>query len=314
MTQQACQWRQTNDPYMPDTWEADCGAMWTFTDGGPKDNHMRFCPQCGHPLQQIDNAMNHKSDPYASEAETQALMVPDTLMKAERKLAKMMAERGADEQGAEAYLILRQIAVELLAEQPAQQITEAQVEAALKAAHMHSTPESRKDMRRAIEATAPQPAQQEPVADRAFLGRVLAAMEGVVDAADRKTVEFDALRSCIVDLTLMLHSPQPVQPQQEPVAWVRWEWNRSGLRSLTFSKPAELPLAEEATGVVYDPLYTSPPARKPLTRQQVKEMMVENGYDQASPQERADFINGLRMVKPPTASRRTHERYAMPIL
>lgn len=121
MTQKACQWRQTNDPYMPDTWEADCGAMWTFTDGGPKDNQMRFCPQCGHPLQQIDNAMNHKSDPYASEAETQALMVPDTRMKAERKLAKMMAERGADEQGAEAYLILRQIAVELLAEQPAQQ-------------------------------------------------------------------------------------------------------------------------------------------------------------------------------------------------
>lgn len=41
-----------------------------------------------------------------------------------------------------------------------QQITEAQVEAALKAAHMHSTPESRKDMRRAIEAAAPQPAQR----------------------------------------------------------------------------------------------------------------------------------------------------------
>lgn len=116
MTQQACQWRQTNDPYMPDTWEADCGAMWTFTDGAPKDNHMRFCPQCGHPLQQIDNAMNHKSDPYASEAETQALLQPDARTTAERKLAKMMAERGADEQGAEAYLILRQIAVELLDE------------------------------------------------------------------------------------------------------------------------------------------------------------------------------------------------------
>ncbi|PUE09020.1 hypothetical protein B9Z51_08805 [Limnohabitans sp. T6-5] len=60
-----------------------------------------------------------------------------------------------------------------------------------------------------LKLTSPQPTQQEPVADRAFLGRVLAAMEGVVDVADRKTVEFDALRSCIVDLTLMLHSPQP---------------------------------------------------------------------------------------------------------
>jgi hypothetical protein len=49
------------------------------------------------------------------------------------------------------------------------QITEWQVEAALKAAHMHSTPESRKDMRRAIEAAlrealVEQPAQQEPFA------------------------------------------------------------------------------------------------------------------------------------------------------
>lgn len=60
-----------------------------------------------------------KKDPYASEAETQALLVPDTRTAAERKLAQMMTERGADEQGAEAYLILRQIAVELLAEQPA---------------------------------------------------------------------------------------------------------------------------------------------------------------------------------------------------
>lgn len=47
-------------------------------------------------------------------------------------------------------------------EQPAQQVTDGQVEAALKAACMHSTAESRKDMRRAIEA-ATQPAQQEPV-------------------------------------------------------------------------------------------------------------------------------------------------------
>lgn len=50
--------------------------------------------------------------------------------------------------------------------------------------------------------------KQEPVADSAFLERVLAAMEGVIDVADRKTNEFDALRGCIVDLTLMLHLPR----------------------------------------------------------------------------------------------------------
>ena len=64
-----------------------------------------------------------KKDPYASEAETQALLVPDTRTAAERKLAQMMTERGADAQGAEAYVILRQIAVELLAEQPAQHLS-----------------------------------------------------------------------------------------------------------------------------------------------------------------------------------------------
>lgn len=58
--------------------------------------------------------MTTKHDPYASEEETKALLVPDTRSAAERKLAAMMAERGADEQGAEPSLILRQIALELL--------------------------------------------------------------------------------------------------------------------------------------------------------------------------------------------------------
>ncbi len=39
---------------------------------------------------------------------------------------------------------------------------------------------------------------------------------------------------------------------------------------------------------------TSPPASKPLTRDQVKEIMKEAGYEGASAQHRADFINGIR--------------------
>lgn len=116
MSEAACQWRQTDDEHTPDTWQADCGAMWTFTDGGPKDNDMNFCPNCGKPLSQIDNAMTNKKDPYASEAETQALLASDTRTAAERKLAQMMVERGVDEQGAEAYPILWEIAVNLLDE------------------------------------------------------------------------------------------------------------------------------------------------------------------------------------------------------
>jgi hypothetical protein len=58
-----------------------------------------------------------------------------------------------------------------------------------------------------------EPAPVQPVADQAFLERVLAAMEGVIDVADRATDEFDALRSCVVDLTVMLHTPPAAQRQ-----------------------------------------------------------------------------------------------------
>jgi hypothetical protein len=44
----------------------------------------------------------------------------------------------------------------------------------------------------------------------------------------------------------------------DPAAWVRWEWNRTGSKSLVFEKPAELSLSEEARGVVYDPLISKP--------------------------------------------------------
>jgi hypothetical protein len=44
---ESCKWTQVDEMHTPDTWQADCGAMWTFTDGGPKDNDMNFCPKCG---------------------------------------------------------------------------------------------------------------------------------------------------------------------------------------------------------------------------------------------------------------------------
>lgn len=52
---------------------------------------------------------------------------------------------------------------------------------------------------------------------REFLERTLAAMEGVIDVADRKTAEFDALRSCVIDLTLMLFKPatRPAPPAMD---------------------------------------------------------------------------------------------------
>jgi hypothetical protein len=42
-------------------------------------------------------------------------------------------------------------------------------------------------------------------------------------------------------------------------------------------------------------LYAHPaPAQKPLSHDQVSQMVQWAGYDAASPQERADFINGIR--------------------
>jgi hypothetical protein len=41
-----CTWTQSRDPGMPDTYNATCGVVWTFSDGGPAENGMVFCPGC----------------------------------------------------------------------------------------------------------------------------------------------------------------------------------------------------------------------------------------------------------------------------
>jgi hypothetical protein len=53
-------------------------------------------------------------DPYASEAETDALIVEDTRSLAQKTLDDQLIFRGADEQGADSYKILYDIAVELI--------------------------------------------------------------------------------------------------------------------------------------------------------------------------------------------------------
>lgn len=54
-------------------------------------------------------------DPYASEEDTLSLIGRDERTPAEKELDQMMEERGAWEQGAEPFLILRQIALEQMA-------------------------------------------------------------------------------------------------------------------------------------------------------------------------------------------------------
>jgi len=57
------------------------------------------------------------NDPYASEADTKALLQRDTRTPAEKKLDQMLDERWANEQGVDAVGVLRQIAIELIAQQ-----------------------------------------------------------------------------------------------------------------------------------------------------------------------------------------------------
>ena len=42
-----CHWSQEDDVHMPGTWDGACGAKWSFIDGGPVENEIRYCPNCG---------------------------------------------------------------------------------------------------------------------------------------------------------------------------------------------------------------------------------------------------------------------------
>lgn len=44
-----CEWSQSDDPDFC-WWDSACGEAWTFTDGGPTENGMKFCPYCGKEL------------------------------------------------------------------------------------------------------------------------------------------------------------------------------------------------------------------------------------------------------------------------
>lgn len=48
-----CVWTRDTDPDT-DAWDGSCGAKWCFTDGGPVENKMRFCPECGGPVKVKD--------------------------------------------------------------------------------------------------------------------------------------------------------------------------------------------------------------------------------------------------------------------
>jgi hypothetical protein len=41
---QTCAWKEDNDG----EWETSCGMTWDFTEDGPEENTLIYCPKCGH--------------------------------------------------------------------------------------------------------------------------------------------------------------------------------------------------------------------------------------------------------------------------
>lgn len=42
-----CTWTKDPDFEMGDTYHSACGELWSFIDGGPNENHARYCHGCG---------------------------------------------------------------------------------------------------------------------------------------------------------------------------------------------------------------------------------------------------------------------------
>lgn len=44
---ETCTWTEQDDKDMPGTYASSCGEMWSFTDGGVKENRVTYCHHCG---------------------------------------------------------------------------------------------------------------------------------------------------------------------------------------------------------------------------------------------------------------------------
>lgn len=47
-----CVWECEDYIDMPDTFRGSCGALWSFIEGGVKENGLHYCPQCGRRVEE----------------------------------------------------------------------------------------------------------------------------------------------------------------------------------------------------------------------------------------------------------------------
>ena len=71
------------------------------------------------------------------------------------------------------------------------------------------------------------------------------------------------------------------------------QWH--GIRSIVRTTAGErFECSETADWIMHQIDNAAAPTREPLTRERVRQMVQHLGYDKATMQERADFINGIR--------------------
>lgn len=46
----ACIWEPTEDHFETNNWASSCGELWSFIEGGPEENRVKYCHHCGHPV------------------------------------------------------------------------------------------------------------------------------------------------------------------------------------------------------------------------------------------------------------------------
>lgn len=63
-TNKNCGWSRS-DPDA-DLWEGSCGVSWCLTEGTPTENEVKFCPNCGRPVEQLQDEPEETDDEVTS--------------------------------------------------------------------------------------------------------------------------------------------------------------------------------------------------------------------------------------------------------
>jgi hypothetical protein len=58
ITRRTCLWIHDEDA---DKWDTECSEAHCFFEDGPRENHYRFCPYCGKPIELMENMVESET-------------------------------------------------------------------------------------------------------------------------------------------------------------------------------------------------------------------------------------------------------------